>query len=58
MPLSYNAGYLDKEIYEKEIKSGIKEKNNDNFRNEKIDPDLWNENRNEKISHPVSALDL
>jgi tRNA uridine 5-carboxymethylaminomethyl modification enzyme len=59
MPLSYNAGYLDKEIYEKRNKIWDKKRRiMDNFRNEKIDPDLWNENRNEKISHPVSALDL
>lgn len=59
MPLSYNAGYLDKEIYEKRKKIWDKKRRIiDNFKNEKIDPELWNEKRDEKIGHPVSAFDL
>jgi tRNA uridine 5-carboxymethylaminomethyl modification enzyme len=58
MPLSYNAGYLDKEIYEKRKKIWDKKRRIiDNFKNEKIDPELWNEKRDEKIGHPVSAFD-
>ena len=58
MPLSYNAGYLDKEIYEKRNKIWDKKRRiMDNFRTKRSIL-ICGTKTERKISHPVSALDL
>ncbi|NLG17005.1 MAG: tRNA uridine-5-carboxymethylaminomethyl(34) synthesis enzyme MnmG, partial [Fibrobacter sp.] len=59
MPLAFNSGYLEKEVYEKRRRIWEKKKDViERFKSHKIYPEEWNDCRDEKISKPVNASDL
>ncbi len=59
MPLAFNSGYLEKEVYERRRRIWEKKKKIiGKFQSHKIYPEEWNDCSDEKISKPVNASDL